>query len=87
MDCSRLFLVPGKFVLCGVLLLAVFAQAQAQSLSTQSSFPQPTHQVSIEGDHFVLDGKPLQIISGEIHYAAFRMSIGGTVSKKRGPWV
>jgi len=25
--------------------------------------------VGIEGDHFVLDGKPLQIISGEMHYA------------------
>ena len=27
------------------------------------------HQVGIEGDHFSLDGKPLQIISGERHYA------------------
>jgi len=23
----------------------------------------------IEGDHFVLDGKPFQIISGEMHYS------------------
>lgn len=28
-----------------------------------------THKFGIEGDHFVLDGKPFQIISGEMHYA------------------
>ena len=28
-----------------------------------------THHFGIEGDHFVLDGKPFQIISGEMHYA------------------
>ena len=27
------------------------------------------HQFGIDGDHFVLDGKPFQIISGEMHYA------------------
>jgi len=27
------------------------------------------HQIGIDGDHFVLDGKPFQIISGELHYA------------------
>lgn len=26
------------------------------------------HRMAIEGDHFALDGKPLQIISGELHY-------------------
>jgi beta-galactosidase len=62
MNYSRLCFVSGKFVLCGALLAALAAQAQSPS-------PQPTHQVSIDGDHFVLDGKPLQIISGEIHYA------------------
>ncbi len=30
--------------------------------------PPPPHHVAIEGDHFALDGKPLQIISGELHY-------------------
>jgi len=29
----------------------------------------PAHKFGIEGDHFVLDGKPFQIISGEMHYA------------------
>src|ERR1700756_5751239 len=27
------------------------------------------HQFAIDGDHFALDGKPFQIISGEMHYA------------------
>ncbi len=27
-----------------------------------------THHIGIDGDHFALDGKPLQIISGELHY-------------------
>jgi beta-galactosidase len=34
---------------------------------TQSS-PAVAHHIGIEGDHFSLDGKPLQIISGELHY-------------------
>jgi len=36
------------------------------------AFPQgtsPVHKFGIEGDHFALDGKPFQIISGEMHYA------------------
>jgi beta-galactosidase len=28
-----------------------------------------THSFRIDGDHFALDGKPFQIISGELHYA------------------
>ena len=37
---------------------------------TRAEVPAPlVHQVGIEGDHFSLDGKPLQIISGELHYA------------------
>jgi beta-galactosidase len=30
--------------------------------------PTSAHHIGIEGDHFSLDGKPLQIISGELHY-------------------
>jgi beta-galactosidase len=30
---------------------------------------QPVHHIGIDGENFVLDGKPLQIISGEMHYA------------------
>jgi len=62
MNCSRLLFPLGGFALCGALLLTLGVQAQTPP-------PRATHQVSIEGDHFVLDGKPLQIISGEIHYA------------------
>ena len=37
---------------------------------TRAEVPAPlVSQVGIEGDHFSLDGKPLQIISGELHYA------------------
>ncbi len=38
------------------------ALVRAQSPQTS------VHHVAIEGDHFALDGKPLQIISGELHY-------------------
>jgi beta-galactosidase len=30
---------------------------------------QVPHQFVVQGDHFELDGKPIQIVSGEIHYA------------------
>lgn len=30
---------------------------------------QPAHRFGVEGDHFVLDGKPFQVIAGEMHYA------------------
>lgn len=39
-------------------------------LASAQAAPQPaTHSFGIEGNHFVLDGKPFQIISGEMHYA------------------
>ena len=43
-----------------ILLLGCFASAQE---------PRSAHKFGIDGDHFVLDGKPFQIISGEMHYA------------------
>jgi len=36
---------------------------------TAPATPQGIHTFGISGDHFVLDGKPFQIISGEMHYA------------------
>ena len=40
------------------------------SARPQGSVASPAaHRFGIEGDHFVLDGKPFQIISGEMHYA------------------
>jgi len=54
--------VLATLVLCNAFRFSNSARAQA--------VPQASiHQVGIEGDHFVLDGQPLQIISGEIHYA------------------
>ena len=49
-------------VVIALLLLCNFASAQAATV------PSP-HTFAISGDHFVLDGKLFQIISGEMHYA------------------
>lgn len=46
---------------CIALVLSCLASAQAT--------PQAAHTFGIQGDQFVLDGKPFQIISGEMHYA------------------
>jgi len=52
-----------RTVLSGVLGLAVLP-ALGQSTATA-----PTHSFTIEGNHFLLDGKPFKILSGELHYA------------------
>src|SRR5271166_4007474 len=49
-------------LVCSTLVLCCFASAQAAPQSIVHSF-------GIRGDQFVLDGKPFQIISGEMHYA------------------
>ncbi len=36
---------------------------------TAPTFAQTPHSFGVQGDHFALDGKPFQIISGEMHYA------------------
>src|SRR5271169_5447057 len=46
-----------------VLVLGGVPVARAQSSPAANA-----HHIGIEGDHFSLDGKPLQIISGELHY-------------------
>jgi len=48
------------FVLSVALRFAVPVPAQ--------DTPGSAHHIGIAGDHFALDGKPLQIISGELHY-------------------
>jgi beta-galactosidase len=45
-------------------LIAFFCFVPAYSEDQPAS-----HTFGIQGDHFVLDGRPLQIISGEMHYA------------------
>ncbi|HEX4785943.1 MAG TPA: beta-galactosidase [Candidatus Sulfotelmatobacter sp.] len=58
--------------LCGPLSRAFSSFAfcaflSANFLSAQNA-PATAHHIGIEGDHFVLEGKPFQIISGELHY-------------------
>ncbi len=48
-------------------VLAVGAFVSANVLRAQST-PASVQHIGMEGDHFVLDGKPFQIISGELHY-------------------
>ena len=55
MNSRILTLVSAIFLFC------CLASAQDSALSNARKF-------GIEGDHFVLDGKPFQIISGEMHY-------------------
>jgi len=50
-----------SIVVCATLVCGIGLRAQGGSPAS--------HRFSVEGDHFVLDGKPFQIISGEIHYA------------------
>ena len=48
-------------------LLAILVLASLPSLGQQQTTP--THTFTIEGDQFILDGKPFKILSGELHYA------------------
>jgi beta-galactosidase len=56
MNSRILTLVSALFLLCYL-------------TSAQTAADSGAHKFGIESDHFVLDGKPFQIISGEIHYA------------------
>jgi beta-galactosidase len=48
--------------------------------------PTPAHNIGIAGDQFVLDGKALQIIAGELHYERIPREYWRDLSRKRGPW-
>ncbi len=48
---------------------AAFAFLWLNGAAMASNSPRESHSVRIEGNQFELDGKPLQIISGEMHYA------------------
>jgi len=48
-------------LICLGIILGVAAPSPASA--------QPKHSFGIQGDQFVLDGKPFQILSGEMHYA------------------
>ena len=49
-------------ILCVILFAALPAIAPAQGKKTTQVF-------ATEGDHFILDGKPFKVLSGELHYA------------------
>jgi beta-galactosidase len=55
--------------LAAALSLAVLALAPALPAHAQSQPAAPAHTFVVDGDHFDLDGKPFQIIAGEMHYA------------------
>src|SRR5215472_9821781 len=52
-----------------VVILAGFFLLSCSCGSAQGTARFGQHTFGIQGDHFVLDGKPFQIISGEMHYA------------------
>ncbi|MGA8340488.1 MAG: beta-galactosidase [Candidatus Sulfotelmatobacter sp.] len=60
MNCSTLRLTLGTLFLCAAFVSVSATHAQ--------NAPAMAHHIGVEGDHFALDGKPLQIISGELHY-------------------
>jgi beta-galactosidase len=52
-------------------LQCLIVAISAGVLTFSSCFAQqtkPQHSFAVQGDHFLLDGKPYQVISGEIHY-------------------
>ena len=58
---------PGylKVLLCAFALLPGTAVAVSQTVPTQK----PAHTFVVSGNQFLMDGKPYQVISGEMHYA------------------
>ncbi|HTV83579.1 MAG TPA: glycoside hydrolase family 35 protein [Acidobacteriaceae bacterium] len=58
---------PLHFTLFAALLLAVFSSALP--LSASDARAQARHTATVGHGYFILDGKPVQIISGSIHYA------------------
>jgi beta-galactosidase len=51
-------------------ILLTFALVFAVLTSVPSATAQPpAHSFTVEGDHFLLDGKPFKVLSGELHYA------------------
>lgn len=53
--------------LCRIVSALLLSAALAFPVA-RASAQEAQHHIGIEGDHFIFDGKPLQIISGELHY-------------------
>ena len=60
---------PAPSTIYATVLLAMCFFCGIGRLEAQSPDPSDTHVLRANGDHFELDGKPFQIISGAIHYA------------------
>src|SRR5215470_2870774 len=54
---------------CVAFLLAIAFLAVFSARAQTSKAKRVAHSFEIDGEHFALDGKPFQIISGELHYA------------------
>jgi beta-galactosidase len=55
-----------KLTIITILSVGLGFACMSSPVATPKALP---HKFGIEGDHFVLDGRPFQIISGEMHYA------------------
>jgi beta-galactosidase len=69
------FIHKTKLILAMVLLVLTGGPVSAQ---TNARSRKPAHTFGWQGEHFLLDGKPFQIISGDMHYARVPARIGGT---------
>jgi len=58
-----------KWIVFTAALLATCFSCGRQRLNAESTTQVNAHTLRANGDHFELDGKPFQIISGAIHYA------------------
>jgi beta-galactosidase len=58
---------PRQYAILAALLLALFCSALP--LRAAASSPHVVHTATVGHGYFILDGKPVQIISGSIHYA------------------
>jgi beta-galactosidase len=52
-----------------LLKLALVCLLASPWLSHSQTRPATGHSFAVEGDHFVLDGKPFRVLAGEMHYA------------------
>jgi beta-galactosidase len=51
------------------ILLTLALVLAALTAALPATAQQPAHSFVVQGDHFLLDGKPFQVVSGELHYA------------------
>ena len=61
------FIYKARLILAVVLLVLLAGPVSSQQ--THASSRKPGHTFGWQGEHFLLDGKPFQIISGDMHYA------------------